>query len=199
VNQFLQPGDIVVLDVGVSASLGGIKLALPDGVDIETQSAWGAIGWGSAAALGTAIASPDRRTVLIGGEGGHQMTANDLGTMARYGAAPIIIMINNNGYLAESVTCRYPDEEYNDLAPWQYYKLPEVLGCDDWFCKRVTTLAELDAALSEAGNGGRGCYIEVVTDKYALPVGAEWVFAATRPKFNQAGLSWETWVANHES
>ena len=51
----------------------------------------------------------------------------------------------------------------------------------------------------EIREGDRGCYIEVIMDKYALPEGAEWVFAATRPKFNQAGLTWEQWKASHDS
>ena len=198
INRFLQPGDIVVLDVGFVANLGGIKMKLPAGVDIETQTAWGAIGWGSAAVLGNAVAAPDRRTILISGEGGHQMTANELGTMSRYGANPIIFVINNSGYLAESATCRNPDEEYNDLAHWQYHKLPHVLGCDDWFCTRVRTVAELDAALAQAAAGVRGCYIEVVMDKYSMPVGAEWVFEMTRHKFNRAGVTWSQWKADHK-
>ena len=50
--------------------------------------------------------------------------------------------------------------------------LERNLVCDDWFTARVSTCGEFDQALKTASEGGRGAYIEVVTDKYAaLPVG----------------------------
>jgi indolepyruvate decarboxylase len=59
---------------------------------------------------------------------------------------------------------------YNDLASWEYSKLPEALGCKGWFTARVTTCGELDQALKAAEQDGIGAYIEVVTDTYAAPL-----------------------------
>ena len=69
-----------------------------------------AIGGGTPEARGTCRADPSRRVVLLAGEGGHQMTATDMGTFANYGAKPINLLANNYGYFGERVTNRYPDE-----------------------------------------------------------------------------------------
>jgi indolepyruvate decarboxylase len=82
---FLHAGDTVVLEAG-SSSLGVTPMILPDGVRVEAQVLWGSIGWATPAAFGVALADPDKRIVLITGEGSHQLTANDIGAMGRFGA-----------------------------------------------------------------------------------------------------------------
>ena len=39
--------------------------------------------------------------MLITGEGSHQLTANDIGAMGRFGANVIVFVLNNSGYLIE--------------------------------------------------------------------------------------------------
>jgi indolepyruvate decarboxylase len=51
--------------------------------------------------------------------------------------------------------------------------LPAALGCQGWFTAKVTTLGELDAALSRAATGEAACYIEVVGGKMDFPIGLE--------------------------
>src|SRR5438270_11197763 len=108
-----------------------------------------------------ALADRSRRTVLFTGEGSHQLTANDVGTMGRNGLKPVIFVLNNGGYMVERALEANPDWVYNDLAPWNYHALPAALGCRGWFTARVTTLGELDAALARAATGQSACYIEV--------------------------------------
>ena len=122
------------------------------------------------------------------------MTANELGTFGRYGINPVFITVNNSGYLAERVTNRYPDEEYNDTAPWNFAELPGVMGCKDWYTEKVTTLGELDAALAKASATKSGVYIEVVVDKWLIPEGAEFLFVATGAYFGMPNRSWDGWL-----
>jgi hypothetical protein len=77
--------------------------------------------------------------VLFTGEGSHQLTANDIGTMGRNGLKPIIFVLNNAGYMVERALEANPDWVYNDLAPWNYHALPAALGCQGWFTAKVTT------------------------------------------------------------
>ena len=142
---------------------------MPKGSTFHNQTLWGAIGWATPAAFGAALAAPTSRTVLVTGEGSHQLTAQELSQFHRCGLKPIIFVLNNNGYLIERLLCKDPDIYYNDLAQWHYHLLPRALGCDGWFTARVTTCAELDAALAKAQSCGTGAYVEVVTDKYVAP------------------------------
>ncbi len=141
--------------------------ALVEGVRVEAQVLWGSIGWATAAAFGVALADPSRRTILITGEGSHQLTANEIGSMGRFAANIIVLVLNNEGYLIERALD--PDWSYNDLAPWRYAELPRALGCADWFTARVATLGELEAAMKTARDSKSGAYIEVVGERMDMP------------------------------
>ena len=192
---FLKPKDIVFEAVSVASLCAAGRVTYPEGIDHNGQASFGQLGWATAAILGGAVAAPERRCVIIDGEGGQQMTANELGTFARYGIKnPIFITVNNSGYLAERITNRYPDEEYNNTAPWDFAALPAVLGCKDWYTEKVTTLGELDAALAKAQKATSGVYIEVIVEKWEMAIGGDFLYAATGAYFGKAGRTWENWV-----
>ena len=83
------------------------------------------------------------------------------------GLKPLIFVLNNDGYLIERLLCKDPETVYNDLPQWRYAQLPLAPGCDDWYCRRVTTCTEPDNAIKEAESGDRAAYIEIITDRYA--------------------------------
>src|SRR5947209_13220629 len=148
-----------------------VPLPPPGGAEVQLQPRWGSIGWATGATLGIALADRSRRTVLFTGEGSHQLTAADIGTMGRNGLKPVIFVLNNGGYMVERALEANPNWVYNDLAPWNYHALPAALGCQGWFTAKVTTLGELVAALSRAATGESACYIEVVGRKMDMPAG----------------------------
>ena len=165
---FIQPGDNVVLESG-SSTLGLAPETLANDVQVHVQMLWGSIGWATGASFGIAVANANRRTVLITGEGSHQLTANEIGNMGRYGAKPIIFVLNNDGYMVERALEPYPDWSYNDLAKWRYADLPRALGCADWVTARVETLGELDAAMKAARESRSGAYIEIIGGRMDMP------------------------------
>jgi indolepyruvate decarboxylase len=199
VQSFLKPNDILVSEASISSICGTVRLQLPDGVDIEAQTSWGAIGWGTSAILGHCVAAPNRRCLILAGDGGHQMTANNMGTFYRYGMKPIFLMINNGGFLAERVTNRNPDEIYNDVSNWNYADIPSAMGCEDWYTKKVTTLGELDSALFEAEKARSGVYIEIVIDPYLIPKGGNYIFSLTGSAFGMPNRTWTEWKAKYEA
>lgn len=166
---FIREGDIVVAEVGSQGSIAA--LPFPKNAIYYNQSQWGSIGFATGCAFGTCLAAPERRTVLFTGEGAHQMTANELGNMGRYGARPIIFVLNNAGYMVERALERSPDEEYNDIAPWNYTALPAAFGCKDWFTARAATNGELDAAMEKARKHTGASYIEIVAGRLDYPAG----------------------------
>jgi indolepyruvate decarboxylase len=99
-------------------------------VENYNQTLWGSIGWATPASFGAALSAPDRRLILVTGEGSHQLTAQEVSQFHRFGLKPIIFVLNNDGYLIEHLLCKDPESYYNDLAKWNYHKLPEALGCD---------------------------------------------------------------------
>lgn len=132
---FLESGDILVTDTGVG-DLIATEIDLPEGVQFQHALLWGSIGWGTAAAFGIALAAPNKRVVLIQGDGGHQCTANQIGAMGRYGVNPIIIVLNNDIYGIEEVVMGNDNprhvQQFDRIAQWDYAKIPDAMGCSNW-------------------------------------------------------------------
>ena len=163
---FFRADDVIMTDTG-SSSLGLALAKLPHNAQFHNQTLWASIGWATPAAFGAAVGAPDRRVILVTGEGSHQMTAQEVGQFGRRGLRPIVFVLNNSGYLSERMLCKDMALAYNDIAAWNYSELPAAMGCKGWFTARVSTCGQLDEALKKAVDGV--AYIEVVTDVYEAP------------------------------
>ncbi len=156
----LRTGDTLVIETGTCMlHLNGMHL--PAGVGAEGQGLWGSIGWATPAALGVALAKRAGRTWLVTGDGSHQLTLNELAVMGRYGADPVIFVLNNGIYGIEDVISER-GHAYDDLAPVQYHLLPAAFGCQGWLSAKVTTIAELDEILDAIESHDGAAYIEVM-------------------------------------
>ncbi len=159
---------MIITDTGTS-SLGLAFAHLPRGAEFHNQTLWASIGWATPAAFGAAIGAPHRRLILITGEGSHQMTAQEISQFGRHGLRPIVLVLNNSGYLSERMLCKDMALGYNDVATWKFAELPHALGCQGWFTARASSCGVLDDALKTAEQADGAAYIEVVTDAYEAP------------------------------
>ena len=167
-SEFFKPNDIIIADT-TSSFYGLLPVSIPEKTSFLSQMLWGAIGWATPASFGAALAAPGRRVILITGEGSHQMTVQEISQFYRYGLKPVIFVLNNHGYLIEKMLSKKLDYCYNDLSEWQYHKLPEVLGCNDWITRKITTCGDLDKVMRELDTAKTGAYIEIVTPKLSAP------------------------------
>ena len=96
-------------------------------------------------------ARPEATIVTLVGDGAFQMTGMELSTLVGRGLSATIIILDNAGYGTERVIL---DGPFNDINPWRYEKLPEVLGGGTGYEAR--TEGEFDRALTAAlaDNGG---------------------------------------------
>lgn len=164
-EKFFKPNDIIIAETGTSSMGLGFAL-LPEDAQFHNQTLWGSIGWATPASFGAALAAPEKRVILITGEGSHQLTVQEISQFVRFGLKPIILVLNNDGYLIKRLLCDYPEAYYNDLAQWNYHQLPKAFGAKDWHCAKVTTIDELNKALEIAESTERASYIEIVTERY---------------------------------
>jgi acetolactate synthase-1/2/3 large subunit len=94
----LMPENAVVVDEGISASYflaPGLKRAR--GHDALTITG-GSIGFGLPNAVGAAVACPDRKVVVLEGDGSGMYTLQSLWTMAREGLDVTVVIFANRGY-----------------------------------------------------------------------------------------------------
>ena len=112
-QDFLQLDDILIAEQG-SSFFGAYDLALYKDNTFIGQPSWGSIGFTLPATLGTEIAAPHRRNVLLIGDGSLQLTVQSLSTMIRQQLKPIIFVVNNDGYTVECLI-HGMKEPYNDI------------------------------------------------------------------------------------
>ena len=110
----------------------------------------GTMGFGFPAAIGVAIANPEKPVVCITGDGSFQMGLHELATCIDYDL-DVKIMILNNGYLGmvrqlQDKTCggRYSQTKISNP---DFLKLAESYGAK---ALRVKSIDEVDYALSKA-------------------------------------------------
>ncbi|WFA22654.1 alpha-keto acid decarboxylase family protein [Paenibacillus mucilaginosus] len=168
ISEFLQPRDVVLADTG-TALFGAISIPFPAKASFVAQPLWASIGYSLPALLGTQMAAPDRRNVLLIGDGAFQISAQELSTLLAQRLKPVIFLINNDGYTIERLV--HPiDNPYNDIQPWNYDLLPHVFGeFGSFISLRVTDEIQLAEALEKAELSDRLVFIEVVMDRTDAP------------------------------
>lgn len=167
-QRFLRPDDIVVAEQG-TASFGSATLRLPKGVTFIVQPLWGSIGYTLPAILGAQLAQPHRRVVLMIGDGSAQLTIQELGTLLRHGLKPVIILLNNDGYTVERAI-HGPEESYNDIAAWNWTKIPSALSVNgDFSTYKADSVPALEKVLSEVNVPKALTLIEVMLPKMDVP------------------------------
>jgi len=121
-----------------------------------TSGGLGAMGFGVPAAIGAQLAFRDQLVVAVVGDGGFQMTNQELATAIQYDL-PVKVIIMNNGYLGMVRQWQemFYDRAYSEVdlstAP-DFVKLAEAYGAFGARAKNPEELAEvLEAGLSHKG------------------------------------------------
>ena len=145
-NHWLDDTMVVIAEAG-DALFASTDLVMHRQTEFIAPAYYTSMGFAVPAALGAMIARPDLRPIVLLGDGAFQMTGMELSTMVRYGLNPIVIVLDNQGYGTER---RLHDGEFafNDVQPWRYHKIPEVLGGGKGY--EVRTEGDFDRALHEA-------------------------------------------------
>ena len=168
-QRFLEPGDMVIADQG-TAFYGAAELTLPGGAQLIGQPLWASTGWAAPAAVGATLGAPDRRLIVVAGDGALQQTATELGTLLALGLAPIIIVLNNNGYTTER-KIGHPSAGYNDIPAWDWTALASALSpAIQPLAMQAASPRGFDKALRDAHrHAGRPIVIEAVLDRDDAP------------------------------
>ena len=87
---------LVVTDVGQNQMLAARYSRFVQSRSFITSGGLGTMGFGLPAAIGAKIGAPDRTVVAFLGDGGLQMTFQELGTIMQEGTAVKIVLLNNN-------------------------------------------------------------------------------------------------------
>jgi len=123
-NEGLTPDMMVVCDVG-DCLFAAVEMRVHARTEFLASGFYTTMGFAVPAALGAQIARPDRRALVLVGDGAFQMTGTELASHARFGLAPIVIVFNNRGYSTERFIL---DGPFNDIGEWRFENLSQVFG-----------------------------------------------------------------------
>jgi TPP-dependent 2-oxoacid decarboxylase len=145
-NSCLTDNMIVLADVG-DALFAGADLIIHRKTKFLSPAYYASLGFAVPASIGAQLADQTLRSLVIVGDGAFQMTGMELSTIIRYALNPIVVVLNNGIYLTEQLML---DGPFNNLQPWQYAKIPQVIGGGRGFL--IDTEDQFNNAISEALN-----------------------------------------------
>jgi acetolactate synthase-1/2/3 large subunit len=98
VSELTNGDSIIVTDVGQNQMSAARYFKFTTPGSFVTSGGMGTMGFGLPASIGAKIGKPEKQVVAFIGDGGFQMTIQELGTILHY-KVPVKIIILNNGFL----------------------------------------------------------------------------------------------------
>ena len=177
INEETNGDAVIVTDVGQHQMVACRYARFNKSKSNITSGGLGTMGFALPAALGAKMGAPNREVVAIIGDGGYQMTIQELGTIYQTGAAVKIVVLNND-YLGMVRQWQqlFFDKRYasTEMINPNFVKIAEGYHID---AKKVDKRGDLKKAVNEMISSKKPYFLEVCVEKEAnvfpmIPSGA---------------------------
>ena len=186
INKWLVPEDILVVDAGTCLHHAGqFNIPLQNG--FVAQAAWLSIGYAAPAATGVKCANPDKRVIVISGDGAFQENGQSVSDHVTHGQNNVTFVLANGLHGVEQFIVNpnpfrldpsvYKNDvynkpfSYNQIGHWDYDKFGEALGAKGL---RAKTLDELEICLGEIRKSPDDCFVvHIVIPETNVPCDAQ--------------------------
>lgn len=177
INRASNNDAVIVSDVGQHQMIACRYARFSNSKSNVTSGGLGTMGFALPAALGAKMGAPEREVVAIIGDGGFQMTIQELGTIFQTQAAVKVVVLNNDFLgMVRQWQQLFFDKRYasTEMVNPDFVKIAEGYFLD---AKRVTTRDELGSAIDEMMASDKPYFLEVCVEKEAnvfpmIPSGA---------------------------
>ena len=165
INRASNSDAVVVSDVGQHQMIACRYATFNHSKSNITSGGLGTMGFALPAALGAKMGAPDREVVAIIGDGGFQMTIQELGTIFQTQAAVKVVVLNNDFLgMVRQWQQLFFDKRYasTEMVNPDFVKIAEGYFID---AKRVTKREELGKAVDEMMASDKPYFLEVCVEK----------------------------------
>jgi acetolactate synthase-1/2/3 large subunit len=165
VNEFTEGNAIIVTDVGQHQMVACRYSKFNQSKSNITSGGLGTMGFALPAAIGAKFGAPERTVIAVIGDGGFQMTIQELGTVMQ-SKVDIKILILNNKFLGMVRQWQqlFHDKRYSfvDIESPDFVQVAKGYGIDG---KTVTHRKDLKNAIKEMLNHKGSYLLEVMVGK----------------------------------
>jgi TPP-dependent 2-oxoacid decarboxylase len=121
IGRIVTDDHIIISDIGESL-FGMIDVPVNKG-QFLCMAYYTSMSFSVPGAIGVKYAKPNKRPIVIVGDGAFQMTGSEFSTHIRNNLNTIIIILNNRGYSTEKAIM---EGEFNDIHNWSYEKITDL-------------------------------------------------------------------------
>ncbi len=159
---------VCVTDVGQNQMMSARYFSFTQPRSLVTSGGLGTMGFGLPAAIGAKCGAPDRTVCLFVGDGGLQMTIQELGTIMQYNLNVKIILLNNSFLgMVRQWQEMFFDSRYSetDLHNPDFIKLASAYGIAG---RKVSERSDLNEAIDEMLAQPGAFLLEVVVENQGM-------------------------------
>jgi acetolactate synthase-1/2/3 large subunit len=156
---------VLVTDVGQQQMIASRYFKFSQSRSNVTSGGLGTMGYGLPAAMGAKIGRPDRVVFAMVGDGGFQMTIQELGTISQYNIDVKIIVLNNN-FLG--MVRQWQQLFFEKRYSFTEMKNPDFVGIAKAYglaSQKVTSRDQLEGAIQEMLDHEGPYVLEVVVEQ----------------------------------
>jgi len=159
-------GDMVVVtDVGQHQMVTSRYFRFNEKRTNVTSGGLGTMGFGLPGGIGAKLGAPHKKVVVVMGDGGYQMTIQELGTIMQFGVDVKLLVLNNNFLgMVRQWQQMFFDRRYSftDIQNPDFVQIAKGYGI---YGEKIEDRSQLDQAMDQWLNSEGSSLLEVVVEK----------------------------------
>lgn len=125
INTLMDHDVIVVADTGDSLFGSADLTSCHEADSFLGPAFYLSMGFAIPAALGAKLARPNKKPLVLVGDGAFQMSLSEISTFVKNKLDAVFVVLNNRGYTTERLLM---DGNFNDILEWRYEKVTDMMG-----------------------------------------------------------------------